>query len=189
MPAAEAASYEFAFHILPTVAEGEVANVFQNLKDIIAKNGGSLTVEENPARVELEYEIIKYLEGRNRKFTSAYFGWIRFTAEPAAIEELTESIEGVKEILRHLMIRLSKVEEANPFYLHEALEAEKAKAIDVDAEAAPEVVKKTKKVEKVEEKKESEDKEDKEEVEETKEESEVVAEAEEKNGEESEDKV
>jgi hypothetical protein len=30
-------------------------------------------------------------------------------------------IEGTKEILRHLLIRLTKVEEANPFYFHPAI--------------------------------------------------------------------
>ena len=33
MPAAEAASYELAFHVLPTVAEGEVSAVFDKIKN------------------------------------------------------------------------------------------------------------------------------------------------------------
>ena len=143
MPAAEAevveiaetASYELAFHVLPTVAEGEVATVFQNLKDIITKAGGEITIEEAPARFDLAYEIIKYLEGRNRKFTSAYFGWVRFTVVPSAIDEITEGVEGTKELLRHLLIKLTKAEEENPFFLHEALAAEKtATNVDLDSE-------------------------------------------------------
>lgn len=134
MPAAEAGSYELAFHVLPTVAEGEVATVFQNLKDIITKKGGEITTEEAPARFDLAYEIIKYLEGRNRKFTSAYFGWIRFTVEPSAIEKIEHDVEGVKELLRHILIKLTKVEEENPFMFHEALEELKVKTIDVDEE-------------------------------------------------------
>lgn len=121
MPAAEANSYELAFHVLPTVAEGEVPTVFQGLKDTITKHGGQITDEEAPARFDLAYEIMKYLEGRNRKFSSAYFGWIRFTAEPAMIAEIDETVGGTKELLRHLLIKLTKVEEAQPFYFHEAL--------------------------------------------------------------------
>jgi hypothetical protein len=30
-------------------------------------------------------------------------------------------VEGKKELLRHLIIRLDKVEEANPFYFHPAI--------------------------------------------------------------------
>jgi len=146
MPAAEAmenvdeqelASYELAFHVLPTVAEGEVATVFQNLKDIITKHGGSLTGEEEaPARIDLAYEIVKHLEGRNRKFGSAYFGWLRFKVTPAAIAEITEEVEATKELLRYLLIRLTRVEEENPFYYHEAMaEAEpRVEVVEIEDE-------------------------------------------------------
>jgi ribosomal protein S6 len=136
MPAAEAAqSYELAFHVLPTVAEGEVANVFNKLKDVITKHGGIFTIEEVPARFDLAYEVSKYLEGRNRKFTSAYFGWVRFQVDPAEIQAITEAVEGTKEILRHLLIRLTKAEEAHPFFFHEVIASQKrSQVIDIDAE-------------------------------------------------------
>lgn len=145
MPASEAgveanerelASYELAFHVLPTVAEGEVATVFQVLKDIITKHGSEITIEEAPVRFELAYEIVKYLEGRNRKFNSAYFGWVRFKVEPAAIEAIKEDTEGVKELLRHLLIKLTKTEEENSFSFVEALANldQKVQNIDLDEE-------------------------------------------------------
>ncbi|MCA9362783.1 30S ribosomal protein S6 [Candidatus Kaiserbacteria bacterium] len=137
MPAAEAQSYELAFHVLPTVAEGEVAEVFQTLKDLITKAGGELGVEEAPARFELAYEIVKHLEGRNRKFSSAYFGWVRFTVDPAKVEHLDEEIGGNKSILRHLIIKLTKVEEENPYFFHQAMaEQGKSETIDLDEEEA-----------------------------------------------------
>ena len=141
MPAAEAgdvdvSSYELAFHVLPTVAEGEVPTVFQNLKDSITKKGGELTVEEAPERFDLAYEIIQYLEGRNRKFTSAYFGWVRFTIAPDKVAAIEEELKGVKELMRHLLIKLTKAEEAHPFFFHEALAEQNSKSIDVDAELA-----------------------------------------------------
>ena len=137
MPAAEAKDsvrYELAFHVLPTVAEGEVSSVFESLKAHITKNGGEIFDEEAPARFDLAYEIIKYLEGRNRKFTSAYFGWVRFNAEAAHIEEMMSEIEGMKELLRHLLIKLTKVEEENPFRFHEALATSKVETVEVEEE-------------------------------------------------------
>ena len=151
MPAADAAQYELAFHVLPTVAEGEVADVFTSLKTAIEKAGGTITLEEAPARFELAYEIIKLLEGRNRKFTSAYFGWVRFTLEPVQLEELMEEVEGTPQLLRHLVIRLTKAEEANPFMFHEALDTPEVEAEDTDEEATDE------------DKEETEDKDEKEE--------------------------
>jgi ribosomal protein S6 len=129
----ELASYELAFHVLPTIAEGEVSKVFQKLKDVIAKNGGVVTVEEAPARFDLAYEISKYLEGRNRKFSSAYFGWVRFEAEPEKLAKIKSSVSGTKELLRHLLIKLDRVEAENPFFFHEELSKhQKIENIDLD---------------------------------------------------------
>jgi ribosomal protein S6 len=140
MPAVEAtdvelSSYELAFHVLPTVAEGEVVTVFSTLKDIITKHGGELTLEEAPARFDLAYEIVRYLEGRNRKFTSAYFGWVRFTVAPSEIDVISEEVTAAPELLRHILIKLTKNEEAHPFYFHEALEET---AVEVNEEAPAE---------------------------------------------------
>jgi len=133
MPETDAAHYELAFHVLPTVAEGEVAEVFTALKALVEKAGGEVTSEETPKRFDLAYEVVKYLEGRNRKFSSAYFGWVRFTLQPAKLAEIMESVEGNSKLLRHLLIRLNKMEEANPFMFHESLTKEQA-AIEEDVE-------------------------------------------------------
>jgi ribosomal protein S6 len=142
MPAVEAVeggerelnSYELAFHILPTIAEGEVKVVFDTIKDNITKLGGVLTIEEAPARFDLAYEIVQYLEGKNRKFKSAYFGWVRFEIEANKIAEVTEMVEHTKEILRHLLIRLTKVEAENPFYFHPAIADRVVETIIIEAE-------------------------------------------------------
>lgn len=141
MPAAEANdvvetnNYELAFHVLPTVAEGEVALVVDAIKAHITTNGGELGIEEAPERIELAYEIEKYLEGKYRKFGSAYFGWVRFSADPATVATITEEIETETNVLRHLLLRLTKVEDEHPFYYHEAL-AEEQQVANVDVEAA-----------------------------------------------------
>jgi ribosomal protein S6 len=126
MPATEAQdqvfdernTYEFAFHVLPTVAEGEVAGVFESIKAHIAKQG-QIIDEEMPERMDLAYPIVKSMEGRNRKFASAYFGWVRFKLESDKVSGLSEELEGISEILRHLLIKLTALEEAHPFRFHE----------------------------------------------------------------------
>ncbi|MBX2866587.1 30S ribosomal protein S6 [Candidatus Kaiserbacteria bacterium] len=144
MPAAEAAqyadeknSYEFAFHVLPTVAEGEVAGVFESLKGLITAAGAEIFDEEAPEHLDLAYDIEKDIEGTYRRFHSAYFGWIRFRTEGSLLETLTEEIEARPEILRHLIVKLTKVEEANPFRYHEAQKANK-KVTDVEVEDSSE---------------------------------------------------
>jgi ribosomal protein S6 len=143
MPAVEAVeggeqtllSYELAFHVLPTIAEGEVKSIFDAIKAHITTHGGTLSEEEAPARFDLAYEIDKFLEGRNRKFSSAYFGWVRFDMEAAKIAEVAEMMDGSKDILRHLITRLSKVEAEHPFYFHPSVAARTVETIVIDAEA------------------------------------------------------
>ncbi len=130
----EIASYELAYHILPTVAEGEVMTVENELKDLITKASGQIFDTEAAERFELAYEIDKYLEGKYRKFTSAYFGWTRFKLAPSALTALTEQVDEHKHLLRFLLVRLTKVEEASPFKFHEALVDTKVRNIDPDAE-------------------------------------------------------
>jgi ribosomal protein S6 len=140
MPAAEVnsadeknfISYEFAFHVLPTVAEGEVPNVVEVLKAHITKAGGEIFDEEVAQRFDLAYEITKYLEGKNRRFNSAYFGWVRFRLDPAELAELTEHLDASKEILRYLLVKLTKVEEAHPFRFHESIVDRKVRTISED---------------------------------------------------------
>ncbi len=153
MPAAEAAvasekevtSYEFAFHVLPTVAEGEVPSVVEILKAHITKAGGEIFDEEAPKRFDLAYDISKYIEGKNRKFSSAYFGWVRFRLDAASLTALTEHLEGTKEVLRYLLVKLTKVEEQNPFAFHDSIVDRKVRTIsdeemaEVEAIAAAEV--------------------------------------------------
>lgn len=121
----ERQSYELAFHILPTVAEEEVPAVFEAIKTAITKDGGELFDEEAPERFMLAYEVVRHLEGKNRKFQSAYFGWVRFRAEGEVVAKLTHELEINTNILRHLIIRLTRAEEQNPFRFHENIKDQK----------------------------------------------------------------
>lgn len=126
MPAAEATqdsfdernSYEFAFHILPTVAEGEVPGVFDEIKAHITQVG-EITNEEKAERVDLVYPIVKSFDGKNRKFTSAYFGWVRFKLDSDKVSDLVEELEAMPNILRSIIIKLTAIEEETPFKFHE----------------------------------------------------------------------
>ena len=115
----ERSSYEFAFHILPTVAEEEVPGVFEELKALITKAGGEVKDGETPERIDLAYEISKSVEGKSRSFASAYFGWVRFSLEGEALNSLDESFTNYPSLLRYMIIKLTRAEEAEPFRFHE----------------------------------------------------------------------
>lgn len=143
MPVTEAVShahdgdvvaYELAYHILPTVAEGEVDGVTEEIKAFLTSVGATITDEEAAARFELAYEIEKYLEGKYRRFASAYFGWIRFSVAPDQLVAINEAMTGHKKVLRYLVVRLTATEASNPFRFHEAVAALNQKVTTIETE-------------------------------------------------------
>jgi len=137
----EVRSYELAFHVLPTVAEGEVGDTVSKVKSLIGEGGGKIFDEESPERIELVYPIVKHLEGKNRTFASAYFGWIRFTGEGGMMAHLEEELRATGTILRFLLVRLTKEAEAHPFKFHEHRTSLKmVEVIDEEAEVVKETL-------------------------------------------------
>ena len=118
------ASYECAFHILPTVADEEVGSVIDRLKALIARSGGAVTDEEISERYDLAYEIIQPVDGVNRRFSAAHFGWIRFMLSPDALAGVAEEMKRTPEILRYLIIRLTREEVRKPFSIFETRRAQ-----------------------------------------------------------------
>lgn len=69
------------------------------------------------------------MEGKNRKFTSAYFGWVRFTLEGEKIGGLVSELALVPMLLRHLLVKLTALDEAHPFRFHENRKSVKMVAV------------------------------------------------------------
>lgn len=142
MPATEAheegvMTYECAFHILPTVAEGEVEGVVANIKTHIEASGGSITDEEVPVRYNLAYEIQKSIDGKYHRFVTSYFGWVRFTLSNDALAALEEKLEGEGNMLRYMVVRLSREDIARPHRVAEDLKEETPEEAS-DTPAVPE---------------------------------------------------
>lgn len=144
----EVAHYECAFHILPTVTEEEVPSVVDALTKLITTAGGTITNQEAPEHVDLAYEIIKQVDGYNRRFNAAHFGWVRFTVAPSEIPELTAEIKLMPTLLRFLVVKLTRAEEAQPFSVfanrraRASVEAEEEGDIEISTEENTEEEKK-----------------------------------------------
>jgi ribosomal protein S6 len=144
MPAAEAKdeaidernSYELAFHVLPTVAEGEVAGVYDKIKALITQDGEIIS-DEAPERIDLAYPIVKSIEAKNRKFTSAYFGWVRFKLDAEEVVNVDDEVSAIEDVLRHIVVKLTPHEETHPFRFHE--DRKSVKMVEVVNEK-PEVI-------------------------------------------------
>ena len=129
--------YELGFHLLPTVAEDDVAVQFSQLKSMIEKRGGEFIAEDFPKMFTLAYEISKTIKASKKRFTNAYFGWVKFTLKPEDIVELEKEVKAFDPILRYLVI--STVREntmVESMKERTAKEGEEGKEGEVKAEGA-----------------------------------------------------
>ena len=94
-------NYEIMFIVRPTLGEDEVKKVVKDFSDIITKNGGKVTKEENMGQRELAYEI--------KDFKSGYYFVFEVEAkDDKVIKEFDRLALINNDIVRHL---ITKVEE------------------------------------------------------------------------------
>jgi ribosomal protein S6 len=97
--------YEIGYHLLPTVAEENIAGEVSVLHEIIKKAGGTIISEGAPYLRNLAYDMTKRVETKNLSFSKAYFGWIKFELDTSAIVDVQKSVENLPNVLRSLVIK------------------------------------------------------------------------------------
>lgn len=96
--------YEVGFHIIPSVAEGDVPAEVEKIKAILSNHGASVIAEETPRMIQLSYEMARKASGRRTGFTKAYFGWIKFEAKPEVTEAIGKEVATEANVLRSILI-------------------------------------------------------------------------------------
>ena len=94
-------NYEIMFIVRPTLGEDDVKKIIKDFSEIITKNGGKITKEENMGQREFAYEI--------KDFKSGYYYVFEVEAkDDKAIKEFDRLALINNDIVRHL---ITKVEE------------------------------------------------------------------------------
>lgn len=94
-------NYEIMFIIRPTLGEAEVKKVVKDFSEIIKKNGGKVTKEENMGQREFAYEI--------KDFKSGYYFVFEVEAkDDKAIKEFDRLALINNDIVRHLITKVEK---------------------------------------------------------------------------------
>src|SRR5581483_6422295 len=88
----EAKVFEVGFHIIPSVAQEEVAGVVDRIRASLTKGGAEIIKEEFPARRSLAYMIERASQGKREKYTESYFGFIKFATSAEAVEQFKEEL-------------------------------------------------------------------------------------------------
>lgn len=100
--------YELALNIIPTVGDDGAIKTFEKVKGIIEKvKIENITVSE-PALLPLKYTMSKTVDSKKQKYNQAYFGWIKFDADPSELESLKEKLDHNNELLRYMIVKSEK---------------------------------------------------------------------------------
>ena len=97
--------YEIGFHIVPIVAEDDLGVRVTKIRDVIESKGGRVIADEYPKHMDLSYAITKIAANKRALYRSAYFGWIKFEADPAGIKALEADMMKDDFILRFILVK------------------------------------------------------------------------------------
>ncbi len=132
--------YEVGYHAMPTLSEEELAKVVEGLKATLSKLGASIIADQYPNSMTLAYEIVKEIDNKNRKFGTAFFGWVKFEMAGEQLAEFNTVMEKNPTILRFMVIKTVRESTlAVPKLAHKGMtrravpDAETAAPMDADA--------------------------------------------------------
>ncbi len=139
--------YEVGYHIVPTVAEGDVDAMVGTIRAEIEKIGGSFITEGAPSLIKLAFGMDKREGERHKEYDRSYFGWIKFEASTDAIEKLNAALTTNAAILRSIVFKTLREDTRAKFKAPQLREVKrtdtikaaprKAPAADTDEKEAP----------------------------------------------------
>ncbi len=100
--------YELAYLFVPTLPEEESMAEHTALKELAASFGASAVAEEAPKLMELAYQMERDISNKKHKFTSGYFGWMKFELDPEKVAEFKDEVSRKDTIIRFMIIRTTK---------------------------------------------------------------------------------
>lgn len=97
--------YELSFHIVSSIPEDQVTGVYEAIKKGVTSAAGEISAESEPTLIDLAYEMDKVIDSKHTKYKTANFAWMKFVAEPEAIEVIKEEIDGMNDVLRYFVVK------------------------------------------------------------------------------------
>lgn len=97
--------YEVGFQIIPTVAEDDLGVRVTAIRDIIESKGGKMISDEYPKHIELAYPMLKITSNKRSTYHDAYFGWMKFEADPIGAEEIAEKLMKDDYVIRSILVK------------------------------------------------------------------------------------
>jgi len=130
--------YEAGYHIVPTVAEGDVEKVVGTIRSEIEKLGGTFISEGAPSLMKLSYGMDKREGEKHIAYDRSYFGWLKFEAGTQSAALLTNALKLNPSILRSIVFKTLREDTRAKFKAPQLREVKRSDVIKSSVRKAPE---------------------------------------------------
>jgi small subunit ribosomal protein S6 len=96
--------YETLFIMRPTLTDQEIAELIENYRGILVREGAEILYQQDMGKKKLAYTI--------RHFQNGHYALYRYKSGPAAVRELERSMKINEDVLRCLTVNLNDKEVA-----------------------------------------------------------------------------
>lgn len=101
--------YEIGFLLLPTISEEQILDEMNALKGTLESLRVSLISDGGaPELLTLAYPMVHTVSNKHTTYESAYFGWIKFYAQPESIVAVDAALKANQKLIRYLLIKTVK---------------------------------------------------------------------------------
>ncbi len=104
----DARVYEVGYLLVPTLEQGNIGAVYSGLKDLVVSFGGELIADDMPRLIPLAYTMLKVVQNVRSKWSTAYFGWVKFYMNPAQVIALKKKLDFDPNVIRFLVLKTVK---------------------------------------------------------------------------------
>ena len=114
--------YEISYLINPTISQDEALVLGDDIKSLLGRHGAVLESWDSPNRRRLAYPIQNHNE--------AYLGALRFTAPRVASQEISESLDENKNIIRFMHLGWKRTPPRKKHFIAKPVRTEEETQID-----------------------------------------------------------
>jgi len=97
--------YEVGYLMVPTIAEENLGGEITSFKDTLQSSGAVFISDEYPKMMELSYTMTRSINNKKQKFSTGYFGWVKFECTTAQAKEIKSFLEKDERLIRYLFIK------------------------------------------------------------------------------------
>lgn len=97
--------YEVGYIMVPTIAEESLGEEVTLFKDMFTEKGAVFISDEYPKLIELAYEMSRSINNKKQKFTTGYFGWVKFECSTTDAKVIKDILDKNEKLVRYLMIK------------------------------------------------------------------------------------